>query len=52
MGPTGNGFIIHVCHETMPNWHSYVHTSEFSLGRLHMEGGGASEGDKSLMGDS
>ena len=42
---------------TMPNCHSYVHTSGFSLGRLHMGGichpiwgGGEVQGDKALMG--
>ena len=40
----------------MPNCHSYVHTSGFSLGRLHMGGfvtpygGGQVQGDKALMG--
>ena len=45
---------------TMPNCHSYVHTSGFSLGRLHMGGGqvqggqivngGTHEGGIDLMG--
>ena len=40
----------------MPNCHSYVHRSGFSLGRLHMGGfvtpygGGQVQGDKALMG--
>ena len=46
-----------MCHVTMPNCHSYVHTSGFSLGRLHMGricpaygGGGTSVGGQSVNG--